>query len=143
MPLKVRIQQVTVSQAINDIEQRLNMLLGIPKEERSEYVHGSIDQLNWCRDHVMQSVTNTLPSVDNTTSDDDELDEPAPTFRPQPLSVVRPSQFSSAPCKPHRTHAYIPKQPHADYKQCKWCGDIRPMSHGDKIAYGHKARTKS
>lgn len=142
MPLKVRIQQVTVNQAISDIEQRLNTLLGIPKGERSEYVHGSIDQLNWCHDRVVQSVTNVLPPVDSGT-DDDELDEPSLDFRPQPLSVVRPSQFSSAPCKPHRTHAYVPRQPHADYKQCKWCGDIRPMSHGDKIAYGHKARTKS
>lgn len=128
---------MTIRQTLSDLQQRLNVLLGIPENERNEYVRGSVEQLAWCRDRLTQSIAEILPTGDNDTDDEDDLEEDERLIvQPLTLSPIRPPQYATTPCVPHRTHAYIPRQPHEDYKQCRYCGDIRLISHGDKIAAG-------
>lgn len=133
----MRKTNVTIRQAVSDIQNRLDTLLAVPETDRSEYVRGAVEQLSWCRDRIIQSIAEILPGA--TADDYDEIDESDDYLAKPPvtLSLIRPMQYATTPCLPERTHAYRNNQPQKGLKQCRWCGDIRRISHGEKIAAGH------
>jgi hypothetical protein len=136
-----RINNVSIRQTLDVIEQRLETLLTIPTTERTDFVNGSVTQLEWCRDQITLGINSILPGGITADYDDDDDDDTAIGFLEQhSVSLIRPARNSSQPCKDHREHAYIFHSPQRNYKQCKHCSDVQRMIHGEKISFGRRTR---
>ncbi len=132
---------MSIRHTLDVIDQRLDTLLSIPESERTDFVNGSVAQLTWCRDQINQGIRSILPSERDEEGEDGEDFDASFTSHGGPatwMSLNRPARVGAKACKPGREHAYQFHQPQRDYKQCRHCGDVQRMIHGEKISYGKR-----
>lgn len=128
---------MSIKVTLTAISQRLDALLAIPEGERTDFVRGSVSQLIWCKDEIERGIASMMPApgiLDDGENDQDDGDGLMSTT----VSFIRPPQYSTKPCLPHRQHAYICHMPSRNLKQCKYCHDVQKMVHGDKISFGKR-----
>lgn len=118
--------------------ERLALLSGFvatAAPEQSEYQRGYLDCLRWA---IGQAEGHERGEHDGHTLGGDPLD----AIREGAL-LTMPPRSASLPCTPGRTHAYNPNTPRHGTKQCRHCGQMLKMEHGELIAAGRSARRPS
>lgn len=126
----------------NATSTRLSALLEIPLDDRSDYMRGSIDALQWALTEMEAILSEILPSGmslalafdENELSPDDIMDSNTFSDSNTKMSPARPPLYSTKPCRSERTHAYVFNTPSKGLKRCHHCQEVLSMAHGEKIS---------
>lgn len=123
-----------IKAAQDAIKQRREVMAAIPEADRSDFVRGFMSSLEWCAGEIERGIKELMPPG----RDEDEVetyDDDDP-----PVSMIVPARYATTPCVPEKTHAYLFNTPERGRKQCKWCGDVQRMAHGERIAASRRVK---
>ena len=133
---------MTIQRAIDNIQARLAVIEALPEQERDAFSLGQIQAYQWSLEEVNRAIASILPHEDVTAeeeaAEEREADALLARFSDENLFLpfISPARYSSDPClNGHRDHAYQPNSPARKLKRCIHCGDVQPMSHGEKIRF--------